>query len=373
MSKKSPKAYINPKMLIWARETSGLSLHDVEVRFKRIAEWEDESENPSIRQAEQLAKLYKRPLSAFYLPKPPAEPAIPPDFRTLPFDIPHKSYSQKTLLAIRRAIRLQKLYQNLYGEFHGKKPTAKIKPTDLSENPEQLAQKTRKDIDISVDTQIDWRDSYTALNQWRSIIGEMGILISTIGIPIKEGRGFSINTKVPIIVLNSKDSANGRIFSLFHELAHLMLKKGTKEETLVKNLNETEVFCNHFAGAFLVPEGNLKSLINKNKNYELDRLLGFLGNKFKVSQQVILRRMLIFKIINQKTFNQKFAELQKHVSESKGGPIEQYKKCINENGRPFISLVLNSYREKIISYADISDFLNIKLKHIPKLEKSLSQ
>ena len=29
--------------------------------------------------------------------------------------------------------------------------------------------------------------------------------------------------KIPIILLNGKDSVNGRIFSLFHELTHLLL------------------------------------------------------------------------------------------------------------------------------------------------------
>ena len=43
-------------------------------------------------------------------------------------------------------------------------------------------------------------------------------------ITLEEMRGFTIaERRLPVIVLNAKDSPRGRIFTLMHELTHLML------------------------------------------------------------------------------------------------------------------------------------------------------
>ena len=78
--------------------------------------------------------------------------------------------------------------------------------------------------------------------------------------PIEEARGFSLtDNKIPTVVLNLRDSINGRMFSLFHEYAHLLLDKSgicdMEEQDYLQQEDKTiERFCNHFAGAILVPK-----------------------------------------------------------------------------------------------------------------------
>ena len=69
---------------------------------------------------------------------------------------------------------------------------------------------------------------------------------------LDEMRGLCIfHDKIPIIILNGKDTPNGRIFSLFHELTHLLLA-----ESAICG-DDVEIFCNSVAGEFLVPESDL--------------------------------------------------------------------------------------------------------------------
>src|SRR5258707_13999585 len=79
------KAYITPSVIKWARETAHMSLETaaskVPVSLERLVQWESGASQPTIRQAEILAKAYKRPFALFFLPKPPIDFTPLQDFR----------------------------------------------------------------------------------------------------------------------------------------------------------------------------------------------------------------------------------------------------------------------------------------------------
>src|SRR5687767_12805913 len=82
------EAFINPDLLKWARESISMDfLEAVErlgVHRNQLADWEEGIERPTIAQLRKMSEVYKRPLAAFYLPKPPTDFHVPHDFRRLP-------------------------------------------------------------------------------------------------------------------------------------------------------------------------------------------------------------------------------------------------------------------------------------------------
>ena len=72
-------AYINPKMLVWARsETPFETTESVEMTFpaisaEKLKTWENGEDYPSITEAKKLASIYKLPFSAFYLSDEPTK------------------------------------------------------------------------------------------------------------------------------------------------------------------------------------------------------------------------------------------------------------------------------------------------------------
>ena len=73
-------AFVNKDMLVWARSETpfALSPDRLSVRFPRISpeklsKWESGEELPSIREAKDLAKIYKLPFACFYLSEIPAK------------------------------------------------------------------------------------------------------------------------------------------------------------------------------------------------------------------------------------------------------------------------------------------------------------
>lgn len=387
MPHESLEVTVEPNILRWARESIGFRVQEIarklNVSEDTISNLESGRKKPTLKTLETLANVYKRPLAAFFLPEPPVEPPLPKDFRTLPVN-KRKSLSSKTRLAIRRSQRLQSLAVELAKNLN-REIIFNIRSANLSDDPEVVANKIREILKVKIQTQFDWHDEKEALNEWKKIVERHGILVFQMSLQQSEGiRGFSLShDKFPAIVLNLKDSNTGRTFSLFHEYGHLILNNaGICDMEDADNFSEEaksiEKFCNHFAGAFLVPKD---ALLNHHRLIGLkryppvwsDEILQEIAKSFKVSQEVILRRLLILGLSTADFYKRKHEEWEIKTKEEQGqkkwGKSNPPKKCIQENGVPFVSLVLETYREEKITYSNVADYLAIRLKHLPKIEQ----
>ena len=76
------KVGVNPEILRWARERSGIDPEELELRFKKLALWESGKEKPTLKQLETFAKAVYVPFGYLFLQSPPEEPLPIPDFRT---------------------------------------------------------------------------------------------------------------------------------------------------------------------------------------------------------------------------------------------------------------------------------------------------
>ena len=88
---------VNPEILVWARETAGLTLHEAvskvgirdargEMAVDRLAALERGEREPTRPTLVKMAQHYRRPLLAFYLTAPPQRSDRGADFRTLPVE-----------------------------------------------------------------------------------------------------------------------------------------------------------------------------------------------------------------------------------------------------------------------------------------------
>ena len=86
---------MNPKILVWARETAGLTIQGAvrKIGIKdaygvaavdRLAELERGEKAPTRSTLVKMAQHYRRPLLAFYLDDPPPRGDRGADFRRLP-------------------------------------------------------------------------------------------------------------------------------------------------------------------------------------------------------------------------------------------------------------------------------------------------
>jgi len=394
------RAIINPELLIWARKTAGLSIEisakKAQIKEQYLVSWEKGQSYPSIPQLIKLSKIYKRPISVFYLPEPPKLFASLRDYRRLP-NQPPPILSPQLLYEIRRANERRDIALELY-ELLGEKPPMIKAKINLTDNPEVLSSMIRKLLAIDIEIQLRWKNVFEAYTEWRKALDSIGIMsfqTSDSKIKLDEMRGFSNSQMpLPITVINKNDFPAARIFSLMHELAHILLRKeGICEfenvDVLAEEEREIEKFCNHVAGAVLVPEYHLLSqpIIGKlsKKNMVDDLEILNLSRLYKASREVVLRRLLHFGLISSDYYSDKKEiydkEAKKKATEeahraAKGGNrfiVPIYLKNMYSNGRGYTDLILKSYYQEKITLSDVSGYLGIKLKHLPKIEAAMSR
>ena len=174
----------------------------------------------------------------------------------------------------------------------------------LDDSVTDLARRTREYLDINVETQASWSDSTTALEIWRDCIEDKGIFVFKDAFQNEFVDGFSlVHVEFPVIYLNNSRPHVRQIFSLFHELAHLLLGANGITRGVKIGGERIERFCNQFAAEFLVPSSDLETRLDF-PNYD-DTAIGELASHYKVSRPVILLKLIDQRILKPADFKQK--------------------------------------------------------------------
>ena len=384
--------YSTPAVLKWAREQSGFDLKEVAKKLKRstvtaqtITEWENGTAFPSYSQLESLAyKIYKRPLAVFFFPTPPDESDIKQSFRTLPDSI--ESLSPRMRIILRKARSMQLNVMELSQGEKSKKAIKNIfEDIRFTTTPSIniLVKKVRKYLGINVEEQKSWSqqsnawDSFdTALKKWRNAIQSHGVFVFKDSFKDTNFSGFCLyDNNFPIIYMNNSESKARQIFTLFHELAHILfhtsgfdpLNENHFKNQLQGNNKKIETMCNEFAGAFLVPEESLP------QNIEIQDIKKWAAS-YSVSQEVFLIRLLKNKRISATTYNKAKTKIlkeyqsfrQKPKTSSGGGNYYATKEAYL--GDKYISLAFKKYYQKHISLVQLADFLDVKPKVITHID-----
>jgi Zn-dependent peptidase ImmA (M78 family)/transcriptional regulator with XRE-family HTH domain len=377
---------VAPGTLRWARETSGKSVVEVarklDVETSLVTDWERGVACPTLGQLEKLAVQYKRCLAALLLNEPPSESPPPAEYRTLP-ELHRHPLGEDVFLAIRRARGVQSSFRELRQALGGD-DLPELPQADLDDEPWRLAHEVSSTLGLGAD-----RPKGTDHDVLRSRVRAVeaaGVLVLQLGMPVEQSRAFSLADRdAPVLVINSHDGPRPRSFSLFHELAHLLLgRSGTCGEMAVfsrsgSNVRATEAFCNQFAGCVLVPSAALLEdpVVGQHGSSPvwLDDELSRLATRFRASRQVILRRLLSLELTSHRFYDEKQRDLEKQAASGArkgGGRSSPPERALRENGTRYASLVLDAYRQDVVSPLGAADMLGLKYKHFTNLEALVS-
>jgi Zn-dependent peptidase ImmA (M78 family) len=304
------KVTVNPNILIWAKDRSGLEDVEVEARFPKFSQWIKQESSPTLAELKKFANKTLTPFGYFFLEEQPDETLPIPNFRTVR-DKPVRNPSPNLVATV----QTMQQRQNWMREFlleEGSLPLPYVGRFKTTSNVLEVATDIREVLGLSEDwaKHYDWWiDALTALRQK---VDETGILIAKNGVvgnnphrglDVQEFRGFVLIDKfAPLIFVNGKDYEGAQMFTIAHELAHVWLGSGA-----IFNLfqlqpfdNEMERFCNRVAAEFLVPEREIReSWTDANKQNNPFQVL---AKRFKVSPLVTARRALDIGVIRRDSF-----------------------------------------------------------------------
>lgn len=373
---------VNSEILVWARNALAMSRSTASektgISLQRLNQLEEGERQPIMDELKELSKTYKRTIATLLLNQPPKEKPLPADRRTIDSKDSGK-YHENTIMAVRKARALAESLVELKQEAGILIPNFDYKAY-IDEDPEKTANNLRKKLEL--DELRELKNTGDALEAYIEKVEQMGVAIFQLSLTQDQLRGFSIvDETLPVIVIKrSGELPTAKIFTLFHELGHILLNDGGLCDLSENNSQQIEKWCNSFAAKMLIPTSELLKM-NIIKEYSSSgeknwkkKDLAELANYFHTGLLTILRSLLELKLTTFDFYLEKhrlwnkpsFGKSKNH--EGRNIP----KETIKERGRSYISLAFSIFDQNKIDIKDLSDFLGVKLSYIPRTRELLN-
>ena len=382
-------AFVEPSVLRWARESIGLTAlaasRKIGVPDDRVGKWESGEERPTIAQLRKAAGIYKRPLGVFYLPSPPTDFDAMRDFRRRE-GAAAGTWSPELHGEYRRA-QTQREFLLELAELEEEPPTTAWQLETMPDDNEDIAEVARQTLLERGPLALPQGSGtpYEHLNTWVAALEASDVMVLTTqrgGVSTKEMRAFSLYYDVlPVIVINGSDFARGRLFSLLHEYAHLLLHTAGLCDTITDTKATTpdrrlEARCNAISASILMPreavlarpEVAARRAHPENWDYDALRVA---AAPFGVSAEAFLRRLVTLGRVTSAFYQarrQEFlAAYEEEEERTKGSGGNWYRTMARDLGKRYVRQIADAHRRRVIDSYTAASYLNVKVDQISRL------
>lgn len=373
---------VNHEVLVWARESLALNRTQASestgISPKRLVQLETGEKQPTLEELKAFSKTYKRTIATLLLNKPPQEKPLPADRRTIDSkELGH--FHEKTIMAVRKSRALAQSFVELREEMGIPFPKFNLSAS-IQDNPQEIAGKIRQVLHLNEIREID--NIRIALEAYIERIESLGVAVFQLSLTQDNVRGFAIvDDLIPIIgIKRGGEPPHSKIFTLFHELGHILLNEGAISDLSLNPTWELEKWCNAFAAEVLVPTSDLLQMrISQEYQAKGEKIwakkdLVDLANHFHVGPLAILRSLLENGLTTKAFYKEKHEKWNKPQFGRAKNPEGRNlaKETVQEKGRTYIGLAFKAYDQNRINLKDLSDFLGVKLSYIPKTRQLLN-
>lgn len=363
------RAPINGSTLTWARTLMHLNQRDIAsaagTTLEKAQGFESGEALPTLKQLEKIAKKLDRNLAFFFAP-PPETDDVPdtPDFRG------RDAEPLPPLLA--REMRRAEQHRDTVLDLQGlSERTARVGAITW-DNHRQQASEMRRHLGLRDEFIPPESQPNQVLNFWRGLLEHHGYLVfQTTNVPLNTFRGLSIqHDELPIILLNGADSNNGKVFTLFHEVAHLS-NRTSGLCNLDDDVNE-ETIANAFAANFLIPHRQVRFLI-QHLDGEPAELATKVATTFRVSFLAAGIRLRTLNVIDdgdlEAIWQESDAIWAKHRAEQKakpGGP-QPWRVRYRDLGSTYVGTVARAVEDNRVDWMDATYLLNARIPMVQQM------
>ena len=385
-------AFINKDMLVWARNETPFapSPDQLSMRFPRISseklsKWETGEELPSIREAKDLAKIYKLPFACFYLSEIPAKK-------------PKRYTDRRTALGVEYGVMSYELWDEISRicsdrdtmlEYYDEDayPTLPLPVVGASDGVDAVAAIIRDFLKLPISFKYKKEYGSSSFNYFRDVLERHGIIVAQVSsVSLSEMKGLSIyEDRFPIIAINNKDFERAKTFSLFHEVAHLIRRSSSL--CLIdddERNDDEEKICDRIAAAVLMERAEFKRIANdifsREGKWNNSALMN-LADKFGVSTVSAFRRLHDLMIITDKQYydmyrdiNAEFVDNLKAIESARAGkdiPFYFHVRYVNSHGHLLPRMIVTAQSTGKITMGEACKIMNIKRNHYGDIARAV--
>ena len=261
--------------------------------------WKTGEKQPTLKQLEAMSRKTRIPFGYFLLQTPPDENIALAEYRTIGSKRRQKP-SRELIDILDQMTAIQDWMRNeLRREQSDALPF--VGCCSLHDSATEIAQRIRDALALKTNWYREGKNAEDNFNHLRNTLAQYGLLIFTGGkvganthrpLDVKEFRAFTlVDAYAPLIFINTTDTANGRLFSLLHETAHVWLGKNSlfnNSEWSDEHVSLLEQKCNAVAAELLVPAADFSEIWES--SIPVEDMIEGAARHFRCSEAVILRR-----------------------------------------------------------------------------------
>lgn len=389
---------VNPEILVWARETAGLTLDAAAAKLginaargvapeARLAALERGDVEPTRPMLLKMAKAYRRPFVTFYLTAPPRKGDRGEDFRTLP---QQRTNDEPLVDALLRDVRAR---QSMVRSVVEDDEDAKALPFIASMSPDAgvraVSESIRQTIGFELREFRAKRTYESAFNYLRGRIESVGVFVLLIGnlgshhtnLDVSAFRGFAVADRMaPFIIINDQDAKTAWSFTALHEIAHIWLGASGISGAFGDNESALERFCNDVASELVLPAEEFREcrMDDVATRDELIKLISEYARPRKVSRSLVAYRLFRRGDISHEqwadvsaTFyrdwrNIRDRERERNRAQEGGGP-DYYVVRRHKLGSALLDLVSRNMGEGLLTPTKAGKVLGVKPRSVSTL------
>lgn len=345
---------IQPNLLRWVIQRAGISEEKAIETFPLLNGWLFQEKQPTLNQLKKFAAKFYVPFGYLFMSNLPIENIPFPIFRG---EAGQQDHFNLNVYDTVMNVQARQEWLEEYLEENDIKTCNFIGSITTKTSISETVRRLRSILDLDDRWAFSLATPDAAVSLLGQKIEDTGVFLAYNGVvgnnthrPLKvsECRGFAlVNEKAPYIFVNSADSKSAQLFTLIHEVAHLMLGVSAGHAgSEVLNHEATENYCDMVAAEFLVPASVLREIwINDTKSA---------SRRFKASELVVARRahdLCLMSDTEYKAFWAMYSQRQLRIKKkSTGGSF--YLTSVKRVGRNFAIHVRNAVNNKQLNYTE---------------------
>lgn len=390
---------VNPKILQWARESTGLTLLEAASKLhlhqtseispeQKLERLESGIEKPTRPLLLRMSQQYRRPLLTFYLEQPPEKGDRGEDFRRLPDE--YAKTEEGLVDALVRDIKArQGIVRAALEDEDEAAPLSFVGSAKVDDGVNRICEIIRSAIGFDLAKFRRYRKVSDAFAYLRGQVEAVGLFVLVIGdlgshhskVSLEAFRGFALADPVaPFVIINDQDSRAAWSFTLLHELAHVWLGKTGISGAFFEN--GVERFCNDVASALLLPATELDSLeVTTKFDLMIERINSFAEER-NISRSMVAYRLFRTNRIDEDVwkrlkveFRKQWLELRavqrKQAQEQEGGPT-YYMVKRQRIGDALIGLVSRMMNSGTLTPTKAGKVLGVKPRNVYEMFQQAS-
>lgn len=307
--------------------------------FKRLSNENDGAVSLTLKQAEKLAKVLRYPFVFLLLDSPVTDIDKLPiaDFRSI------EGKEINPNINLKEQIEYCQNQQDWFSDYVNTCDLDVFKYNgkfSLHDDPQKVGLKLKEFLKITYKLSKNANDY---LKRLKIILANNGILVSSSKVlkntqnrlSLSDFRGFALyDDNAPLIFINGNDSTSAQIFTLCHELGHIVLGQSGVSDVVKNNSKKIEKWCNEFAANILMPKNDVIDTFDQYIN--ISQFLQDATKLFHLSTNALLLRIYNLNLIDKDTFDKEWAKAKalykdylKSLQESNGKSSGYYYKTVN--------------------------------------------